>query len=284
MKKFSALCAALVLAIFALNGFVTLASNQDSFWNEAAQDGLAEINLGSLALQKSQNDEVKQLAQKVVDDHTAANTELTALAAGKNVKLPTDVNAKQKAVYDKLNALSGDQFDMEFVKTLVKDHESAVKLFQKQADSGKDAEVKAFAAKTLPTLQSHLEMAKSMSDKMNGMKNPKKSDDKMNSNSNVDGSMNSNSKSNSDDTMNSNNPEKTMDMNSNSSDNSMNMNSNSSDKTIDMNSNSSDNSMNMSPSQNTNSNSKNNRKMNSNKSVNSNAPINSNTNSNNPTN
>jgi putative membrane protein len=273
MKKFSALCAALVLAIFALNGFVTLASNQDSFWNEAAQDGLAEINLGSLALQKSQNDEVKQLAQKVVDDHTAANNELTALAAGKNVKLPTDVNAKQKAVYDKLNALSGDQFDMEFVKTLVKDHESAVKLFQKQADSGKDAEVKAFAAKTLPTLQSHLEMAKSMSDKMNGMKNPKKSDDKMNSNSNVDGSMNSNSKSNSDDTM-----------NSNSSDNSMNMNSNSSDKTIDMNSNSSDNSMNMSPSQNTNSNSKSNRKMNSNKSVNSNAPINSNTNSNNPTN
>ncbi len=244
MKKFSALCAVLALAIFALNGFVTLASNQDSFWNEAAQDGLAEISLGSLALQKSQNEQVKQLAQKVVDDHTAANNELTPLAASKSVTLPTSTNAKQKATYDKLSGLSGDQFDMEFVKTMVKDHESAVKLFQKQADGGKDADVKAFAAKTLPTLQGHLEMARSMNDSMKGMKNSKKSNDKMSSNSNSDNSMSSNS----------------------NSDNSMNMNS-------DQNTNSNSN-------QNSNSNSKSNRKSNSNKNSNSNMNMNSNSNMN----
>jgi putative membrane protein len=220
MKKFFALCAVLALGVFILNGFVTLASNQDSFWNEAAQSGMAEVNLANLALQKSTNDEVKQLAQKVVDDHTAANNELKDLAASKKVTLPTDVSAKQKAMYDKLNGLSGDQFDMEFIKTMVKDHESAVSLFQKQADTGKDAEVKAFAAKTLPTLQGHLEMAKSLNDKMKGMKNPKKSDGNknMNSNSTPDNTMNMNSNSNSDDkSMNSNTTDNSMDMNSNGS-------------------------------------------------------------------
>jgi putative membrane protein len=220
MKKFLALCAVLALGVFVLNGFVTLASNQDSFWNEAAQAGMAEVNLANLALQKSQNEEVKQLAQKVVDDHTAANNELKDLAASKKVTLATDVSAKQKAAYDKLNGLSGDQFDMEFIKTMVKDHESAVSLFQKQADSGKDAEVKAFAAKTLPTLQGHLEMAKSLNDKMKGMKNPKKSDDSqnMNSNSNPD-DKNMNSNTNPDDgkSMNSNTNSDNMDMNSNGS-------------------------------------------------------------------
>lgn len=198
MRQIFAFYAILAVGVFVLNGFVTQASNQDSFWNDAAQAGMEEVMLANLALQKSQNEEVKQLAQKVVDDHTAANNELKDLAASKSVTLPADVNAKQKAVYDKLNAMSGDAFDMEFVKTMVKDHEKAVSLFQKQSTGGKDAEVKAFAAKTLPTLQGHLEMAKSLSDKMKPMKTPKKNS---NSNSDSDKKMNMNSNSN---TMNSN--------------------------------------------------------------------------------
>jgi putative membrane protein len=189
MKKIFAFYAVLAIGAFVLNGFVTEASNQDSFWNEAAQAGMAEVMLGNLALQKSANDEVKQLAQKIVDDHTAAGNELKDLAASKSATLPTEVNAKQKAVYDKLNTLSGDAFDKEFVKTMVRDHEKAVSLFQKQSTAGKDAEVKAFAAKTLPTLQGHLEMAKSLNDKMKSVKAPKKSPDDKNMNSN--GSTNS---------------------------------------------------------------------------------------------
>jgi putative membrane protein len=192
MKKILAIYAILAVGVFVLNGFVTQASNQDSFWNDAAQAGMAEVMLANLALQKSTNDEVKQLAQKVVDDHTAANNELKDLAATKSATLPTEVNAKQKAAYDKLSALSADKFDMEFVKTMVKDHESAVKLFQKQSDKGTDTEVKAFAAKTLPTLQGHLEMAKSLNDKMKSMKAPKKESDK-----DKDKNMNMNSNTNS---------------------------------------------------------------------------------------
>jgi len=188
MRKVFVFYAVLAIGTFVLNGFVTAASNQDSFWNEAAQSGMAEVMLGNLALQKSSNDEIKQMAQKIVDDHTAANNELKNLAASKNAALATEVSAKQKATYDKLNALSGDEFDREFVKVMVKDHEKAVSLFQKQADKGADADVKAFAAKTLPTLQGHLEMAKSMNDKMKSMKSPKKNSDgdkNMNSNSNT---------------------------------------------------------------------------------------------------
>lgn len=190
MKKIFAFYAILAIGTFVLNGFVTEASNQDSFWNEAAQAGMAEVMLGNLALQKSSNDEVKQMAQKIVDDHTAANNELKDLAASKSATLPTEVNAKQKAVYDKLSSLTGGEFDKQFIKVMVKDHEKAVSLFQKQADKGTDAQVKAFAAKTLPTLQGHLETAKAMNDKMKSMKSPKKNSDgdkNMNSNSNTNG-------------------------------------------------------------------------------------------------
>lgn len=188
MKKIFAFYVVLAIGAFVLNGFVAQASNQDSFWNEAAQSGMAEVMLGNLALQKSSNEEVKQMAQKIVDDHTAANNELKDLAASKSATLTTEVNAKQKATYAKLIALSGEEFDKEFIKVMVKDHEKAVSLFQKQVDKGADADVKAFAAKTLPTLQGHLESAKAMNDKMKSMKSPKKNSDgdkNMNSNSNT---------------------------------------------------------------------------------------------------
>ena len=193
MRKIFALFTVLAVGFFVLNGFVTQASNQDSFWNDAAQAGMAEVMLANLALQKSTNEEVKQLAQKVVDDHTAANNELKDLAATKSATLPTEVNTKQKATYDKLNALSGDQFDKEFVKVMVKDHEKAVSLFQKQADRGTDADVKAWAAKTLPALQGHLEMAKALNDKMKSMKSSKKNSNSADGNMNSNGSMNMNS-------------------------------------------------------------------------------------------
>ena len=188
MRKIFTFYIALAIGLVVLNGFVTEASNQDSFWNEAAQSGMAEVMLGNLALQKSSNEEVKQMAQKIVDDHTAANNELKDLAATKSATLPTEVNSKQKGTYATLIALSGEEFDKEFIKVMVKDHEKAVGLFQKQVNKGADADVKAFAAKTLPTLQGHLESAKAMKDKMKSMKSSKKNSDgdkNMNSNTNT---------------------------------------------------------------------------------------------------
>jgi putative membrane protein len=207
MKKFYAVLIFLVLVTVVSFGFVAKGLNQDKFWTEAAQGGMAEVMLANLALEKSNNEEIKSFAQKIVTDHTAVGEELKTLAASKNVTLPTDISAKQKASMDKLSNLSGTDFDREFMKLMVKDHGAAVKLFQKQADGGTDADVKAFAAKNLPTLQEHLSMARTMS---GGMKN-------MNSNSNSNRNMNSNMM------MNSNNRNSNRNMNSNSN---MNMNSN----------------------------------------------------------
>jgi len=191
MKKVYSFYVMLAVMAFVSFIFAKAVTNQDSFWADAAQSGMAEVALGNLALQKSQNEDVKRLAQMVVDDHSKANDQLKTLAASKSATLPADVSAKQKATMDKLNGLSGDAFDKEFVKTMVKDHEAAIKLFQKQADSGSDADVKAFATATLPTLRSHLDMANSLNTSMKGVKTTKSTNKNTNSNSSMNGNSNS---------------------------------------------------------------------------------------------
>lgn len=137
---------------------------RDNFYTAAAQGGMAEIEAAKLALQKSQNAEVKKFAQMIVTDHTKANAELKTLAEKKNVTLPTDTG-KHKSMLDDLSKLSGAEFDKEYVAGMVKDHEEDVKLFEDNS-SNSDADVKAFAAKALPTLKSHLDMIKGIQNKM----------------------------------------------------------------------------------------------------------------------
>jgi putative membrane protein len=136
------------------------------FMMMAAMSDMNEIGLSNVALQKSQNEEVKRMAQMIIDDHTKASEELKSLAMSKGVTLPADMDSKHKMMMDKLSAMSGADFDKMYIKAMVKDHEKAVKLFQKESMNGKDADAKAFAAKQLPVLQGHLTMAQSM---MNGM-------------------------------------------------------------------------------------------------------------------
>jgi putative membrane protein len=133
---------------------------------EAAKGGMAEVQLSTLATTKAQNADVKKFAQQMIQDHTNANAELKQLAGKKNVTLPTDLDAEHKALKDKLSGLSGAEFDKEYVNAMVADHEKSVNLFKTQADGGTDAEAKAFAAKTLPKLQGHLDMVKGMQGKM----------------------------------------------------------------------------------------------------------------------
>ncbi len=142
-----------------------VSSAESKFMNEAAQGGMAEVKLGELAASKGATPEVKAFGQRMLTDHTKANDELKSLAAAKNVTLPTDVNSEQKAMYDKLSKLSGAAFDSSYVKGMVEDHEKDVADFQKQSDGAADADVKAFAAKTLPTLKSHLDQIKSIKSK-----------------------------------------------------------------------------------------------------------------------
>lgn len=136
----------------------------DNFWINAAQGGMAEVELAKLALQKSQNPEVKKFAQMMVTDHSKANSELKALAAKKNVVLPTDMGS-HKSTMDDLSKLSGAEFDKAYVEAMIEDHETDVDLFEDNTTNS-DADIKAFTTKTLPTLKSHLEMIKGIQGKM----------------------------------------------------------------------------------------------------------------------
>jgi putative membrane protein len=138
---------------------------QDDFYTKAAQGGMAEVELGKLALQKSQNAEVKKFAQTMITDHGKANSELKTLAAKKNVTLPAEVSSSQKSMMEDLSKLSGAEFDKKYVEAMVEDHETDVELFEDNTDNS-DADIKAFATKTLPTLKSHLQMIKDIQSKM----------------------------------------------------------------------------------------------------------------------
>lgn len=142
------------------------ATSPTGFMTEAARGGMAEVELSRPAQTKAQNAEVKAFAQKMVQDHTNANTELKALAAKKTVTLPTDLDAAHKTMAENMAKLTGAEFDKAYVDAMVADHEKSVALFQTQADSGTDADAKALAAKTLPTLKMHLEMIKAIQGKM----------------------------------------------------------------------------------------------------------------------
>ncbi|MGZ4788268.1 MAG: DUF4142 domain-containing protein [Terriglobales bacterium] len=136
-----------------------LGAADKAFVKKAAQGGMAEVELGQLATQKAEGADVKKFGQRMVDDHSKANDQLKSLAEQKGVQLPTDLNAKDKALKDRLSKLSGEQFDRVYMQHMVQDHKKDVAEFQKEAKSAKDSDVKNFAQQTLPTLQDHLKMA-----------------------------------------------------------------------------------------------------------------------------
>jgi putative membrane protein len=141
-----------------------------AFAEKAAVGGLAEVEMGKMAQQKGSSDQVKQFGSRMVDDHSKANDELKQIASSKGITLPTDLDAKHKSKMDKMQKLSGAQFDRAYMDDMVADHKEDVADFKKQASSGKDSDLKAFASKTLPTLEDHLKMAQSTDAAVKGSK------------------------------------------------------------------------------------------------------------------
>jgi len=137
-----------------------------AFMNDAAPGGMAEVELGKMAASKAQNAEVKAFGQKMVEDHSKAGEELKQIAAQKKVMLPPDVLPAHKQLMEKLSKLSGADFDKEYVAAMIEAHEKDVAAFENVSKTAADADVKAFATKTLPTLKMHLEMIKAMAGKM----------------------------------------------------------------------------------------------------------------------
>ena len=130
-----------------------------AFLKDAALGGMAEVQLGQLAQQKAQNDQIKQLGQKIQADHTKANQELQQVAQKVGVTVPSELDSKHRRLSENLEKKSGTDFDRAYAEHTIKDHKKDIKEFEKAARDSENADVKAFAEKTLPTLREHLRMA-----------------------------------------------------------------------------------------------------------------------------
>ena len=162
-------------------------SQQDHrFVMETAMGGLKEVELGRIAAQQGATDAVKQFGQRMVDDHTKANSELMTLATSKGMTLPTELDEKHRNDVTKLSAMSGADFDRAYARMMVNDHKKKVDNFERQSSRGSDPDIKAFATTTLPVVQEHLQMARTLPGAEGGGGD----------NSNAGGSRNSNSNRN----------------------------------------------------------------------------------------
>ncbi|MGA8597574.1 MAG: DUF4142 domain-containing protein [Bryobacteraceae bacterium] len=132
------------------------------FIKEAAMGGIAEVELGKIAEQKASSDQVKQFAQKMVTDHTKVNDQLKQIASQANVTIPDQLGKKFQSRIEKLNKLSGADFDKAYIKDQLKDHKEDVSAFQSESQNGTIPTVQQFASQTLPTLEQHLELAKNL--------------------------------------------------------------------------------------------------------------------------
>ena len=140
-----------------------LSRKDSAFVKQAAENGHAEVESSKLAATKAHSSEVKAFAQQMVDDHTKNNEAMAALATAKGLTPPTGPSLTQRAKIKMLSARNGASFDQHYVESMgVEAHEQNIKLFQEASTQADDADVKAFAAKTLPALQSHLQMAQAL--------------------------------------------------------------------------------------------------------------------------
>ena len=171
-------------------GMANMTSQDRNFVMDAAMGGMMEVELGRVAAQQGASDAVKQFGQRMVDDHSKANQELMSLASSKGMTLPTELDEKHRSHITKMSSMTGADFDREYVKMMVSDHRKDVSEFEKESTRGTDADLKAFAGKTLPTLQEHLRMAEALPGAN------RSGDGSMNSNSNRNRNGNSNGNSN----------------------------------------------------------------------------------------
>lgn len=160
----------LLIALFALPFIAAQAADalppvhkaDAEFVRKAAICGLIEVQSSEAALKRGLSPEEKKFAQQMIDDHTAVNKELAALAEKKGIAVPKALDKDSQAKIDKLAKVEEKDFAEEYMECQVKDHKEAVELFEDQSTDGKDPELRAFAAKHLPHLKHHLDLAKQL--------------------------------------------------------------------------------------------------------------------------
>lgn len=143
-----------------------LSDKDKAFIKDAAHGGAMEVQMGKLGEEKATSGEVKVLAGRLVKDHTKANAELEKIVTSKGGEVPKSPSIMQDANLKLLGTKSGTSFDKSFAEDAVKDHQKDVAAFEKAAKELDDPELRAFAAKTVPTLKEHLSMAEKASEKL----------------------------------------------------------------------------------------------------------------------
>jgi len=152
----------LALAAAAPLALAAESSPDTAFYRALAQGGMTEVDLAKLAEQKTENPKIKDFAAMMVQDHSAANEKLESLASSKRVAVPRTLGASQMGTKSTLESLHGQSFDKSYIRSQVKAHEDTVALLEKEISSGQDPDAKAFAQSVLPTVQHHLEAARSL--------------------------------------------------------------------------------------------------------------------------
>jgi putative membrane protein len=168
----------------------TLGSDDRQFMTRAAMMDMAEIQTGRLAVSQGASEGVRQFGQRMIDDHTRTSQQLMQMASAAGFAPPQTLDAKHQAAAQKLSSLRGAEFDRAYMTQMVKDHQEAVSLYQRQSTRGTMPDLRSFASATLPALQEHLSMARSMAGSGGSMNHGG------NGNSNSGGAANANGNSN----------------------------------------------------------------------------------------
>ena len=159
------------LAVLAISQTTTASDKEPKFSDAdfvktAISGGMMEVELGRLGMNKAMNPDVKSFAAKMETDHTVLNKDLIKLAEAMKIEPPKKMAKKHQEMVDHMTNYTGKNFDRDFINHMVKDHETDIAEFKKASRDAKNAELKQFATKTLPTLEEHLRLAKEIKEKL----------------------------------------------------------------------------------------------------------------------
>jgi putative membrane protein len=132
------------------------------FLHKASEGGMAEVQMGQLAAQKGNSNEVKQFGQKMVEDHSRLNDQMKPIADNLGVSAPKHLNKNDQAEYDKLSGLSGDAFDQEYITEMVKDHRKDLHEFRREEVATSNADLKAAVGQAEQVISQHFSMIQSL--------------------------------------------------------------------------------------------------------------------------
>jgi len=145
-----------------MNDSNNASAKETAFIKEAADGGMAEVELGRLAEKTGQRDEVKKFGQQMVTDHGKANDDLKAIASKLGVTVPDRISAEHQSTVDSLSKKSAHAFDSAYVAEMISDPEKDIAEFEKAQGETTNSDLKQFIDKTIPVMKHHLEMAKGM--------------------------------------------------------------------------------------------------------------------------